>query len=111
MRRMTDGDGNGGAIRLRVSDAVAVPLRGMLLRLRVLEGRPRIKQFGRGSRLRLQAPHGPERTVEIIDLGVTGGRQTQQRLETVGEVDLMISTDDALRDGDPVEIGWTATPA
>lgn len=94
--------------RFRVSDAVAVPLRGMLLRLRLVDGRADIRQLRPGDRLKLVAPDGHERVVDIMDWGVTGGRQTQTRLDTTREFDIVISGEDALQGGDPVEIGWHA---
>ncbi len=100
---------NGRGFRFRVSDAVAVPLRGMLLRLRRIEGQPSMKQLRKGSKLRLIAPDGSERDITIVDYSTTGGRATQERLDRTGELDIVISPDDALVDDTPVEIGWFAT--
>jgi hypothetical protein len=92
----------------RVSDALAVPLRGYLLRLRLLEGEPDIRALAPGARLRLVAPDGEDRVVQIIDRSVTGGRATQRRLERTRELDVVISEADATRGGRTVGIGWEA---
>jgi hypothetical protein len=95
-----------GAFRFRVSDAVQVPLRGMLLRLRLLEGTPSIKDVAVGRRLRLSAPDGSTREVGIMAHPVTAGKQTQARLERTRELDVLVETDDAVIDGMPADIGW-----
>lgn len=102
---------NGGEVRFRVSDAVAVPKRGMLLRLKRIQGRPDIKRLQPGNGLKLIAPDGATRMTRIIDHSETGGRQTQERLERYGELDVVVPTADALADDNPVEIGWQATTA
>jgi hypothetical protein len=96
----------GDSFRFRVSDAVEVPLRGYLLRLRLLEGAPRITDLRPGRFLRLRAPDGAERIVRVLDYAVTGGRASQTRLERARELDVIISREDALRGGRPVAIGW-----
>lgn len=98
----------GGSFQFRVSDAVPVPLRGMLLRLRLLEGAPVLKDVKPGRRLRLVAPDGATREVAIKAHSLTAGRQTQDRLEKTRELDVIIDDGDAVVDGIPVEIGWTA---
>lgn len=100
--------GAGGPFQFRVSDIVDVPLRGHLLRLRLVQGRPSIEDMRPGRRLRLRAPDGAERIVPIEDLSITGGRQTQERLERTKELDVIISDADARKDGRPVAIGWLA---
>ncbi len=96
--------------RFRVSDAVAVPLRGMLLRLKVVEGSPRMSALRKGRPLRVIAPDGDERVVTIRDFATTGGRPTQERLDTFGELDVVVSAEDGLGDDRPIEIGWYAAP-
>lgn len=96
----------GGTYRFRVSDAARVPLRGYLLRLRLMDGRPSLSKLRPGSRILLRSPDGVERVVEVQDFSVIGGRATQQRLERTGELDVLISETDAVRDGRAVEIGW-----
>lgn len=92
----------------RVSDALAVPMRGVLLRLRLVEGEPDMRALAPGERLRLRAPDGEDRVVQIVDRSVTGGRATQRRLERTRELDIVISDADATRGGRPVAIGWEA---
>jgi hypothetical protein len=92
----------------RVSDSVTVPLRGRLLRLRVLSGSPKASDLAIGKKLRVRAPDGRERVIPILDHSITGGKLTQKRLDTTREVDVIVSADDSTVDGDPIEIGWTA---
>lgn len=94
--------------KFRVSDVANVPLRGVMLRLRLLDGEPSIKQLKRGGRLRLRGPDGVDRTVEILGNAATGGKPTQERLDDIGEVDVIVSIEDALKDETPVAIGWEA---
>jgi hypothetical protein len=94
--------------RFRVSDVANVPLRGMMLRLRLLDGEPNAKQLRKGGRLRLQGPDGVDRTVTILGNAAVGGKPTQARLDEVGEVDVIVGIDDALKDDTPVAIGWEA---
>lgn len=98
----------GGDFAFRVSDALAVPLRGWLLRLRLLEGSPSMKLLAPGRRITLVSPDGTRRDVTIVAHSVTGGRATQERLNTYGELDVVISAEDAGRGGNRVGIGWTA---
>lgn len=98
----------GGSFQFRVSDAVAVPLRGMLLRLRLVEGTPSFKDVGVGRQLRLAAPDGSIRDVAIKAHSMTAGKQDQARLDKTRELDVIIDDADAVRDGIPVDIGWTA---
>lgn len=98
-----------GRYRFRVSDALDVPLRGRLLRLRLLEGTPTMKQLAKGSRLTLTAPGGERREVTIRSHGVTGGRATQKRLDTVRELDIVVASEEAGTGEDAIGIGWIAT--
>lgn len=101
--------GAGGPFRFRVSDSLEVPLRGHLLRLKVNEGTPSMSDLGPGSRLRVVAPDGRERTVTVVGHGATGGRATQERLERMRELDVVISSNDAGAYEDRIGIGWMAT--
>lgn len=98
----------GSAFRFRVSDSLEVPLRGHLLRLRVVEGRPALRDLRPGSRLKLQSPKGEERVVTISDHAVTNGRPSQDRLERTRELDVVISREDAGSGAERVGIGWIA---
>lgn len=100
-------DRTGGPFRFRVSDSVGVPLRGHMLRLRLLEGRPSIADLAAGRRLRVAAPNGAAREVTIRDHAITSGKSGQDRLDRVRELDVIISGDDAAA-GEPIGIGWTA---
>lgn len=99
------------SFELRVSDATEIPLRGQLVRLRVTRGSPRIKDLAVGQRLRVRAPDGQERSVRIVDHSITSGKLTQKRLDLTKEVDVIIDLEDAVVDGTPIDIGWTAHPA
>jgi hypothetical protein len=100
-----------GTVRFRVSDTFVVPLRGQMLRLKLLEGTPSMKDRSPGRKIRLEGPRGGSRTVTIVDHAATGGRQTQQRLDRIRELDLVISTEDAGTGDERVAIGWFAGPS
>jgi hypothetical protein len=97
----------GGAFRFRVSDSVDVPLRGRMLRLRVLEGAPAMSDLKPGRRLRIAGP-GDEGMVRIVAHSVTSGKATQQRLDTVRELDLVVA-DERPATATPIGIGWFAS--
>lgn len=97
-----------GRFRFRVSDAVEVPLRGWLLRLRLVDGQASAGALAIGRKLRLTSPSGNERVVTITAHAVTGGRQTQARLDRTREMDVMIEREDAGSDATRVDIGWMA---
>ncbi len=101
--------GAGGPFTFRVSDSLEVPLRGHLLRLKLSDGSPSMGDLKAGRRLRVVAPSGKERTVTIVGHGATGGRATQGRLESLRELDVVISNVDAGAYDDRIEIGWLAT--
>lgn len=96
----------GGTFRFRVSDVVEVPLRGLLLRLRVVEGSPSMSDIGVGSTLRLTDPAGAEHGVVVKAHSVTGGKARQKRLDQTRELDVVI--EDRGADATPIEIGWMA---
>lgn len=97
--------------RFRVSDAYFVPLRGWMLRLKLLDGDFDPKMLRPGGSLRLVAPDGEDRVVTVKGLSTTGGRQKKDRVQEYAEYDLVIPVEDAIRDDRQVEIGWEATPA
>jgi hypothetical protein len=99
----------GGAFAFRVSDVVDVPLRGIVLRLRLLEGTPALADLGVGSSLQLHAPDGTERRVTIAAHPVTGGKPSQDRLDRTREFDVLIAAQPGDEGATPVEIGWTAS--
>lgn len=99
----------GGEFRFRVSDAVQVPLRGLMLRLRLMEGTPSVKDLAVGRRLRVSSENGESRDLEIVAHSMTGGKQTQQRLERIREMDVIVAEVAGTGAGaTPVEIGWYA---
>ena len=99
---------SGGISRFNVSDALDVPLRGFLLRLRLLDGTASVKDIQSGARLRLTSPQGLERVVTVAGKSMTGGRNTQARLEKTGQLDVIIPSDEAYAGDEPIGIGWTA---
>jgi hypothetical protein len=98
-----------GPFRFRVSDALAVPLRGFMLRLRLLEGSPSIGDLGPGKLLRLTSPTGAVRTVRVKDFSVTAGNPTQEVFDRNRLADVIISESDARANEDWIDIGWEAS--
>jgi hypothetical protein len=96
--------------RFRVSDAFAVPLRGWLLRLKLLDGAFEPRMLKPGTSFRLVAPDGEERVVSVVGLAATAGNQTRKRVDTYAEFDIVISDQDAVREGRAVDLGWEARP-
>jgi hypothetical protein len=92
--------------RFRVSDAYAVPLRGWLLRLKLVDGSFEPRMLKPGTSIRLMAPDGEAREVSVLGLAATAGKQTQKRVDAYSEFDIVISEADAVRDGKPVDLGW-----
>jgi hypothetical protein len=101
--------GTGEPFRFRVSDALEMPHRGYLLRLRVVDGKPSAAALKPGAAVRLHAPDGRDRLVRIVDHAVTGGKGGQARLDRLGEFDFVIGREDGWIDADVVEIGWTVS--
>ncbi len=105
-----DPSGTGaGGFRFRVSDALEVPLRGMLLRLRLLDGAPSMKDLAPGRKMRIGSAAGTERLVTIVGHSSTGGRATQDRLERTRELDVVIPKQEAGQGAERVDIGWHVT--
>ena len=90
----------------RVSDSLNVPLRGQLLRLKLVAGSPSATEVAVGRRLSVQAPDGRNREVTILSHSITGGRVTQARLERVRELDVVVPKEEASIDGEAIGIGW-----
>lgn len=97
--------------RFTVSDAYHVPLRGWMLRLKLVEGDFKPKMLSPGSKFRLVAPDGHERNATVKALSATGGRQTRERVDTFKEFDIVIAGEDAVREGREVDLGWNVVPA
>jgi hypothetical protein len=102
-------ENGGGAFVFRVSDVVDVPLRGVMLRLRVVEGTPSLADLGPGAQLQLRSPGGEERRVQVVAHAITSGRQTQARLDRRRELDVVIAPEDATTAATPPGIGWLAS--
>jgi hypothetical protein len=96
----------GGPFRFRVSDSLRVPLRGHLLRLRLLDGQPSAGDLEVGRMIRLEGPDGLLRDVRIKGHSATAGVLSQARLDREREVDLVVEPEAAEVDGVPVQIGW-----
>ena len=100
---------SGGSFEFRVSDAVEVPRRGYLLRLKLLNGEPGLGDLAIGKRIRLRSPAGSERLVTIRDYSATQGPASQKRLDQTHELDVVIDSPDAAANGELVDVGWTAS--
>lgn len=99
----------GGAFSFRVSDAVEVPMRGYLLRLKLQNGDPSIADLAVGKRIKLSSPAGKQKVVTIRDHSVTQGPTSQDRLDRTREFDVVIDGPDAVFENEAVDIGWTAS--
>ena len=97
--------------RFNVSDAYMVPLRGWMLRLKLVEGDFDPSMLSPGSTFRLTAPDGHERTATVKGLSATAGKQTRHRVETYREFDIVIPAEDAVQDEREVGLGWSVRPA
>lgn len=97
----------GGAFEFRVSDAVEVPLRGYLLRLKLIGGEPGLGDLAPGMNITLRSPSGKQRIIPIKDQSVTQGAASQSRLDRTREFDIIVEGNDAVVDGELAEIGWT----
>jgi hypothetical protein len=98
-----------GPFQFRISDAVEVPARGYLLRLKLLSGEPSLSDLAVGKNITLRRPDGTERVVAIKDHSLTQGPATQKRLDRTREFDVIIAMPDAVLDGSAVDTGWTAS--
>ena len=98
-----------GPFKFRVSDSVQVPLRGQMLRLKLLDGVPGLADVSPGRKIRVHSPSGAERVIVIKDFSATAGVMTQEKLERYRELDVVVEAHDAVIDGSEIEIGWTAS--
>lgn len=99
----------GGPFRFRISDSVAVPLRGYLLRLKLQEGTPALEDLSPGRRLRVRSPNGSERLIYVKDFSATEGFPSQEKLDERRELDIVVAQEDGLLDGEEIQIGWVAS--
>jgi hypothetical protein len=109
MRLFTKKKKSSGPFQFRVSDAVQVPLRGYLLRLRVQDGTPALSDIAPGRKLRVRGPNGSDRIIRVMDYSATEGVPSQEKLDKRRELDIVIAHDDGLVDGEEIQIGWTAS--
>lgn len=98
-----------GPFEFRISDALEVPHRGYLLRLKLLDGEPVLGDLAPGQKITLRSPDGIEGVVAIKDYSLTQGPPSQKRFDRTHELDVVIETADAVVKGQIVDIGWTAT--
>ena len=98
-----------GPFKFRVSDSVQVPLRGYLLRLKLIDGVPALADVAPGKKIRVQAPGGAERVIAIKDYSATEGFPTQEKLERTRELDIIVAPDAGVVDDQEIDIGWTAS--
>ena len=98
-----------GPFEFRISDSVAVPRRGYLLRLKLLNGAPALDEVAPGRKLRVRGPSGDERIVLIKDYSATEGKPSQDKLDKFRALDIVVAQDDAMVDGREIGIGWMAS--
>jgi hypothetical protein len=98
-----------GPFQFRVSDSVQVPLRGYLLRLKLLNGEPQLDDLSPGRRIRIKAPSGRERVITVKDFSATAGFPSQEKLEQHRELDIIVEATEGVVDGEEIEIGWIAS--
>jgi hypothetical protein len=107
MASKTDETNARGPFRFAVSDSLEVPLRGHLLRLRLVEGSPSMKDLQPGRTVRAVSPANERREITILGHSATGGVASQARLERTRELDLVVSGADAGAGPSRIEIGWS----
>jgi|SRR5687767_14599214 hypothetical protein len=95
--------------QFRISDSVAIPRRGYLLRLKLKDGTPALSDVAPGRKLRVRGPSGGERVVVIKDYSATEGFPSQEKLDQRRELDIVVDQSDGLVDGQEIQIGWTAS--
>jgi hypothetical protein len=98
-----------GPFEFRISDSVAVPRRGYVLRLKLLNGAPALDEVAPGRKLRVRGPTGDERIVVIKDYSATEGKPSQDKLDKFRALDIVVGQDDAMVDGREIGIGWMAS--
>ena len=98
-----------GPFQFRISDSVAVPRRGYMLRLKLLDGAPALDDVAPGRKLHVRGPSGDVRTVLIKDYSATEGFPSQKKLDERRELDIVVGQDDGLLNGEEIQIGWTAS--
>lgn len=95
---------------MTVSDIMDVPLRGLVLRLKVVSGSAKVAELAIGRKLRLIGPSGEHQVVRILAHPLAGGKVTQKRLDKYGEFDALIGPADAGGTTAPINFGFRAEP-
>lgn len=92
----------------RVIDAMDLPHRGQLLRLRLAEGAaPPVREL-KGSRLLARSPDGQEQRLRVLEFAAIGGRPSDRRLARTGRIDLVVDSEDG-RTRPSVSLRWEVT--
>ena len=94
---------------MKVSDIVEVPLRGQMLRLKVVSGAVAVSDLAVGRKLRLTGPSGEQQVVEIVAHTLSGGNVTQKRLDQYGEFDALVRPVEGAQES-PIDYGFRAEP-
>jgi hypothetical protein len=76
----------------RVIDAMDVPHKGRLIRLRLQGGEPLPVRKIRGARFLARSPSGDEETIEVQGFAMVGGRPSNDRLARTGRIDLLVTS-------------------
>lgn len=88
----------------RVIDALDAPHGGRIVRLRVLEGHPTVKEL-KGATLEARPPgNGDQRLLRVRNFAILGGRPSDRRIAQSKRCDLVI--DDLTPGDDAVDVGW-----
>jgi hypothetical protein len=91
--------------RFSVIDALDAPHGdGRVLRLRVVDGEPRVRKLRR-ARLVASSPDGTSREVRVRGFPVFGGKPSDRRIRETGRVDVHVS-DDGATGAPPISRRW-----
>jgi len=88
----------------RVIDAMAAPLGGWILRLRLHAGSAPTLSALTGATLQVESPAGEVRTMKVEGFAVFGGKITDERLQRTGRVDVRVLEGGADERGEGEEI-------
>ena len=91
-----------------VIDAMDVPHRGRVIRLRLQGGQPPSLRDLKGALLQAQSPQGDRETLKVIGFFLPGGRPSDARLSRTGRVDLLVELEGGM-DRPEVSTRWEVT--